>query len=91
MIAPTIQVFHAASALPVVVSTQGLMNSQIPTSAMIKSCHRPHGRMATRLLPPAVSSATVTTSAPTPDRMIRDMVEDSYDLVVDNLPARDRP
>jgi predicted DNA-binding protein (MmcQ/YjbR family) len=34
---------------------------------------------------------TVTLDGSLPDRMVRDMVEDSYDLVVDGLPARRRP
>ena len=34
---------------------------------------------------------TITLDGSIPDRMVRDLVEDSYDLVVDSLPARSRP
>ena len=34
---------------------------------------------------------TVTLDSSLPDRMIRDLIEDSYDLVVDGLPAGKRP
>jgi predicted DNA-binding protein (MmcQ/YjbR family) len=33
---------------------------------------------------------TITIGGDVPDRMVRDMVEDSYDLVVDSLPKRKR-
>jgi predicted DNA-binding protein (MmcQ/YjbR family) len=34
---------------------------------------------------------TVTLDGSVPDRMVRDLVEDSYDLVVAGLPAKQRP
>jgi predicted DNA-binding protein (MmcQ/YjbR family) len=34
---------------------------------------------------------TVTLDGSLPDRMIRDLIEDSYDLVADGLPASKRP
>jgi predicted DNA-binding protein (MmcQ/YjbR family) len=33
---------------------------------------------------------TVTLGGDVPDRLVRDMIEDSYDLVVDGLPRRER-
>lgn len=34
---------------------------------------------------------TVQVDGALPDGLVEELVEDSYDLVVDNLPARDRP
>jgi predicted DNA-binding protein (MmcQ/YjbR family) len=33
---------------------------------------------------------TITVGADVPDRLVRDMIEDSYDLVVEGLPKRER-